>query len=340
MDVGKPLLVMLAACACTGPERDRGLTGLPPPSDDSGGTTGGPGNTSGTPDPSTSGNDPSTTAPDPSTSGSGPGTGGASTTGSPTTGDPSSSSAGSDGASSTGGDGGTTTGTSNPGDPAGMPGECGTGDYLVRYRPMGSAGEIKPEIEVVNQGTQTPALDDVNLRYWFTLDDVPGLTVNVTVAAANHDGEPYYTDYGPASLQTQVIPVSPPVEAADHSVWMGFAPGTGVFSPGDRLSIQFFTGQSDHSVVLDQTNDYSYGPGITELVDWDRITLEVEGELAWGCVPDGTDGGSTGTTGSGTEGGSGAGSTGDGGGTGASGTGTTGTGSTGLGTGSGTGTGG
>jgi fibronectin type 3 domain-containing protein len=138
-----------------------------------------------------------------------------------------------------------------------------------------STNGIRPLLQIVNTGTTSVALSQVTVRYWFTNDGSQGAT--------------YWCDWaqiGQTNLTGTVKTVSPARTGADRYLEIAFKTTAGNLAAGASTGeIQSRFSKSDWSNYT-QTNDASYDPTkATSYVDWNRVTVYVNGTLVWGLEP-------------------------------------------------------
>ena len=138
-----------------------------------------------------------------------------------------------------------------------------------------STNGIRPLLQIVNTGTTSVALSQVTVRYWFTNDGSQATT--------------YWCDWaqiGQTNLSGTVKTVSPARTGADRYLEIAFKTTAGNLAAGASTGeIQSRFSKSDWSNYT-QTNDASYDPTkATSYVDWNRVTVYVNGTLVWGLEP-------------------------------------------------------
>jgi hypothetical protein len=160
------------------------------------------------------------------------------------------------------------------------PAEAVSSDLALQYRVGESGGtsatnsDIKPFLNLVNNGTTDIPLSELTVRYWYTIDtDQP---------------QSYACDWAVldcANITHQFVPLSSPRDGADHYLELGFTSSAGTLpgggSSGDIQSRITKTDFSDY----DQTDDYSFDPTKISYTDWTQVTLYRNGVLVWGTEP-------------------------------------------------------
>ncbi len=143
---------------------------------------------------------------------------------------------------------------------------------LVKYRTANveeRSQDSKPEFVIYNSGTTAIPLSRIELFYWLEDQGDQPLIFHCDWAAigcsnvkgsfdAKEDGEKYLR--------------------------INFGPAAGVIEQGQEsgeIKIRF--NRNDWS-PLEQSDDYSFSP-VTEYAEWDRVTLNVDGQRVWGQEP-------------------------------------------------------
>lgn len=132
--------------------------------------------------------------------------------------------------------------------------------------------QIRPNIQLVNTGNTAVSLETITIRYWFT--DEGGNPVN------------YFCDYaviGCSYLSGRFTALTNPVNGADSYMQIQFTGGT-LPPHGQSGVIQSRFAKSNWS-NFDESDDYSYAAGQTNLADYEAITVYQNGSLIWGIEP-------------------------------------------------------
>ncbi len=181
------------------------------------------------------------------------------------------SGAGDAGMSAGGGAGGKagTGGTPDAGTDTGPPPGCNcTLKVVYQCRQNGpSVLQAEYSLKVVNTGTTSIALNNVSVRYWYTIDGT-GAQAGVCASMAH-----------PCTIAFQ-SPTANKANADQYAV-ISFAGGT--LAPGaDTGEVQVTMHGSGN---YNQTNDYSFDNTGANYLDEMHITGYVSGKLIWGAAP-------------------------------------------------------
>jgi endoglucanase len=135
-----------------------------------------------------------------------------------------------------------------------------------------TTGNLSPHLQVVNTGTVPLDLGTVTVRYWYTADG----TLPQTFACD-------FTPAGCTTVTGKFVAVSPARTSADTYLQISFAsrslnPGSGSGDLQDRVF------KSDNSNYT-QTNDYSFNAAAASFTDTTKVTVYINGTLAWGVEP-------------------------------------------------------
>jgi hypothetical protein len=153
--------------------------------------------------------------------------------------------------------------------------DCVTsGDVRLQYRaadtnPADNAA--KPHFNVINDGGRAIPLEDLTIRYWYTLE--PNAPVQV-----------FWCDY--AEIGCGAVQGSFVAEArmgATHYLQVTFTSGS-LAANADTGEIQTRFNKEDWS-VFNESDDYSFDASKTTFADWHKVTLYLDGMLIWGQEP-------------------------------------------------------
>ncbi|MCR8657947.1 glycoside hydrolase family 48 protein [Paenibacillus endoradicis] len=152
-----------------------------------------------------------------------------------------------------------------------------TGDLKVLYRTNDTNpndNQFRPQFQIVNTGTQSVALSDVKLRYYYTIDGEQTQQFNADYAVV-----------GSSNISGSFVKLNPAVSGADYYLEISFGSGAGSLAPGASSGeIQIRINKTDWS-NFNETNDYSYDATKTSYSEWERTPLYLGGTLVWGLQP-------------------------------------------------------
>jgi hypothetical protein len=140
---------------------------------------------------------------------------------------------------------------------------------------------LKPRIRLVNNTSEDVPLDQLKIRYWYTIDSDQSQTFN-----CDHTTAP--GGCGGLTNSFVRLPVGSVNRNAvsDTYLEVGFANNSGYFSAGSQFDMYLRLNKMDWSNYA-ETNDYSYDGARTVMTRWDHITLYRNGSLIWGVEPAG-----------------------------------------------------
>jgi hypothetical protein len=203
------------------------------------------------------------------TSASSTSTGGSSTASSTSTGGSSTASSTSTGGSSTASSTSTTSSTSSSGTVMGL------GVLYLCAATEATYQELKPHLEIVNNGTSAVSLSSLTLRYFFTKDSTPATDLTFVCD---------YAQVGCTNLSGTFNTWTG--TNADEYAEIAFQAGAGSIAPGTNSGeIQARIHPTDYAYMFTQTNDYSFDSTKTAYTPWTHVTLYQNGTLVWGTEP-------------------------------------------------------
>jgi cellulose 1,4-beta-cellobiosidase len=153
---------------------------------------------------------------------------------------------------------------------------CAQCPLVVQYMTTTTAAmtqEIRPHVDIFNNGATAQDLGSLTLRYWFTAD-------GSTSQAFDCD----YATIGCGLMQAAFVGLSTPTPSADSYLEVSFTGGS-VAAGSHTGEIQLRFHDSAYAATFTQTNDYSFDPAHVAYAPWDRITLYRGGTLIWGTEP-------------------------------------------------------
>jgi hypothetical protein len=153
---------------------------------------------------------------------------------------------------------------------------CNSCPLVVEYATTTTSSttqDIRPHVDIYNNGMSPENLAALTVRYWFTAD-------GSTSQAFACD----YAMIGCGSVQATFVTMAMPKNEADHYMELSFTGGS--IAAGDHTGeIQARFHDTNYQVTFTQTNDYSFDPTKTMYAPWANITLYRNGTLVWGTEP-------------------------------------------------------
>jgi chitodextrinase len=137
-----------------------------------------------------------------------------------------------------------------------------------------ASNSINPRYKIYNTGTTPINFVDLNIRYYYTIDQ--------------EKEQNFWCDW--SSAETSYITgafVSLPEnqKGADTYLEIGFKPEAGSLQPGSSVEIQCRFAKSDWT-DYDQSDDYSFNSSDNGYAEWGKTTVYSSGNLIWGMEPD------------------------------------------------------
>ncbi|MET8866981.1 cellulose binding domain-containing protein [Nonomuraea sp. NPDC004580] len=135
----------------------------------------------------------------------------------------------------------------------------------LQYRtsaPGATTAQAEPWLRLFNTGTTTIPLGQVKIRYYLTGTETYRFACSWAVI-------------GCSTITGRLAPQ----EGGKQYLEVGFTSGS--LSPGQNtgdMQLRFYRADWQS---FQQSDDYSYGPN-TSYADWDKVTVHVDGRLAWG----------------------------------------------------------
>lgn len=156
---------------------------------------------------------------------------------------------------------------------------AGNAPIAVQYRAgdtNASDNQIKPLLQLVNNGSSSIPLNELTLRYWYTRD--------------GNRTQNFFCDWAQlncTNITARFGELTGAVDGADTYLEVGFSSGAGNLGAGANSGeIQLRLAQDDWS-NYNESNDYSFDPTKLAFADWSRVTLYRNGTLIWGQEPGG-----------------------------------------------------
>lgn len=141
-----------------------------------------------------------------------------------------------------------------------------------------SAGDnqIRPQFLIENAGTNSMALEEITIRYWYTAEAPTPQNAVIDWAAV-----------GNSHVTTNFVEITEPVTGANYYIEFGFTAGAGTLAAGGDSGPVQARFHYINWANYDETDDYSYNMDYSSFQEWDKVTLYCNGVLAWGTEPDG-----------------------------------------------------
>jgi hypothetical protein len=165
----------------------------------------------------------------------------------------------------------TRTPTPTPGQTTPSPGRLKVQFY--NQSTTATTNQIYTDFRLVNTGTGVIALEDVKIRYYYTVDGPQLQTFYCDFASA-----------GTSNVTSTFVTMATAKTGADTYLEVGFGSGAGSLAAGGNATIQGRFAK-DNWTNYTQTNDYSFSSSGTSYMDWTKVTGYVSGALAWGAEP-------------------------------------------------------
>jgi hypothetical protein len=159
---------------------------------------------------------------------------------------------------------------------SGGAGNCVTGSVRVDYAPGSTNGQIEYDINVVNVSSTPIPVKNIDVRYYFTQENVgTTLVPNTTVNQLQNP----FDAAGGGTLTTTYAAFTPATATADHYFATTFG-GSASLVQNQYVTFKTYFQPANQT----QTNDYSFGTQ-TSNTTWNKIVVFVNGVQQWGCTP-------------------------------------------------------
>ena len=135
---------------------------------------------------------------------------------------------------------------------------------------------VEPSMSLINDGTEPLALSRVELRYWYTAEGTSAERSVVDWAGRMPEGTTITSH-----VQVAIVPGAQGGQG--RYLRFRFGAGAGSLAQHQSVQVQSRLHELDWSEYT-QSNDHSF-TGSAAFIEWDRITVYVDGELVWGVEP-------------------------------------------------------
>ncbi|MFS1512083.1 glycoside hydrolase family 9 protein [Chengkuizengella sp. SCS-71B] len=153
-------------------------------------------------------------------------------------------------------------------------------DLVVQYKAAdtnATDNQFKPHFNIVNNGNTDVALNELTIRYYYTID--------------GNQTQQFHCDYavvGCGNVNGTHVAMSQSTADADHYIELNFTAGAGTLAAGGQSGeIQTRNNKTNWS-NYNENNDYSFNASMTAFTDWNKVTLHQNGQLVWGSEPTGS----------------------------------------------------
>jgi cellulose 1,4-beta-cellobiosidase len=132
--------------------------------------------------------------------------------------------------------------------------------------------QVKPHLNIKNNGTAAVNLSDLKIRYYFTKDGSQALSSAID-----------WAQVGPSNVTVTFVAATG--TNTDTYAEIGFTAAAGSIAAGGQTGdIQLRIFKSDWT-NFNEANDYSFDATKTAYTNWNHVTLYQAGSLVWGLEP-------------------------------------------------------
>ncbi|MFZ5987981.1 MAG: stalk domain-containing protein [Bacillota bacterium] len=138
---------------------------------------------------------------------------------------------------------------------------------------QGTSNFISPTFQLVNNGSSAINLQDVKLRYYFTVN--------------GDKSQNFWCDWsnaGNTNVTGKFVKTASSGNRYDYYLEIGFNAGAGRLEPGKTVEVKTRFSKEDWSNYT-QTDDYSFNATATDYTVWDKVTAYISDRLVWGITP-------------------------------------------------------
>jgi hypothetical protein len=128
---------------------------------------------------------------------------------------------------------------------------------------------LQPQLQLVNDSSSAIPLSELRLRYWFT-------DVETAVSIAHCD----YAVVGNDKITAVTGNIG-----TQHYVDVTFSVAAGDLKAGSSSGEIFLRIHHNNWTPHNESDDYSFSSGQTNLIDWQKVTLYHHNQLIWGIEP-------------------------------------------------------
>lgn len=151
--------------------------------------------------------------------------------------------------------------------------------YYENHETSASAIMIRPWLKIKNDGTNSIDLENITLRYWYTLEDP---TNQSGICSSATCGGNDITSY----VNLDFVSVVPALTGADYYLEISFDSGAGSLGAGEEtgaINLSFW--KTNYSYYT-QTGDYSFDASMTTFGENTNITGYIDSVLEYGDEPE------------------------------------------------------
>ncbi len=152
-------------------------------------------------------------------------------------------------------------------------------DYSVGDYGSPNDNSLKPRIRLVNNTPEDIPLNELKLRYWYTIDSDQPQSFNcdyITISIGCGNLTSAFVHLPANGLNRTAV--------SDTYLEVGFSGSSGYFAAGSQFDMYLRLNKVDWSNYA-EANDYSYDSAKMNYARWDHITLYRNGSLVWGVEP-------------------------------------------------------